>query len=127
MRTVSDAITGRVTLLLPRSAAARLAGFVAGLWLAGRPLRPIRESLLQQKQFVSDASHELRTPVTVIRTAAEAMLRQRHPTGARVRELAQDILAESVQLGSLVGDLGTLAEADSRAEGRHERADVAAR
>jgi two-component system sensor histidine kinase CiaH len=124
MRTVSDAITGLVTLLLAASAAALMVAFVAGLWLAGRTLRPIRESLLQQKQFVSDASHELRTPVTVIRTAAEAMLRQRHPTGARVRELAQDILAESVQLGSLVGDLGTLAEADSRAEVRHEPVDV---
>ncbi len=125
MRTVSDAITGLVTLLLAASAAALMVAFVAGLWLAGRTLRPIRESLLQQKQFVSDASHELRTPVTVIRTAAEAMLRQRHPTGERVRELAQDILAESVQLGSLVGDLGTLAEADSRAEVRHEPVDVA--
>ena len=124
MRTVSDAMTGLITLLLAASVTALLVAFFAGLWLAGRTLRPIRESLLQQKQFVSDASHELRTPVTVIRTAAEAILRQKNPTDARVRELAQDIVAESIQLGGLVGDLGVLGEADARAEVRHEPVDV---
>jgi signal transduction histidine kinase len=60
----------------------------------------------------------------VIRTAAEAILRQKNPTDARVRELAQDIVAESIQLGGLVGDLGVLGEADARAEVRHEPVDV---
>ncbi len=124
MRTVADAMTGLITLLLAASATALLVAFFAGLWLAGRTLRPIRESLLQQKQFVSDASHELRTPVTVIRTAAEAILRQKNPSDARIRELAQDIVAESIQLGGLVGDLGVLGEADARAEVRHEPVDV---
>jgi signal transduction histidine kinase len=41
-----------------------------------------------------------------------------------VRELAEDIVSESAQLGSLVGDLGVLAEADSRAEMRREPVDV---
>jgi signal transduction histidine kinase len=124
MRTVSDAMTGLITLLLAASATALLVAFFAGLWLAGRTLRPIRESLRLQKQFVSDASHELRTPVTVIRTAAEALLRHKNPSSARVRELAEDIVAESIQLGGLVGDLGVLAEADARAEVRHEPVDV---
>jgi signal transduction histidine kinase len=124
LQTVSDTMTGLITLLLAASVLALLVAFFAGLWLAGRTLRPIRESLLQQKQFVSDASHELRTPVTVIRTAAEAILRQRTPIDPRVRELAEDIVSETVQLGSLVGDLGVLAEADSRAEMRREPVDV---
>jgi signal transduction histidine kinase len=124
MRTVADAMTGLISLLLAASATALLVAFFAGLWLAGRTLRPIRESLVRQKQFVSDASHELRTPVTVIRTAAEAILRQKNPNDARVRELAKDILAESIQLGGLVGDLGVLSEADAQAEVRHEPVDV---
>jgi two-component system sensor histidine kinase CiaH len=124
LQTMSDTMTGLITLLLVASALALMLAFFAGLWLAGRTLRPIRESLQQQKQFVSDASHELRTPVTVIRTAAEAILRQRHPIDRRVRELAEDIVAESAQLGSLVGDLGVLAEADSRVEMRREPVDV---
>ena len=124
LETVSDTMTGLITLLVAASGLALLLAFFAGLWLAGRTLRPIRESLQQQKQFVSDASHELRTPVTVIRTAAEAILRQRTPIDPRVRELAEDIVSESAQLGSLVGDLGVLAEADSRAEMRREAIDV---
>jgi signal transduction histidine kinase len=117
-------MTGLISLLLAASVLALMLAFFAGLWLAGRTLRPIRDSLQQQKQFVSDASHELRTPVTVIRTAAEAILRQRTPIDPRVRELAEDIVSESAQLGSLVGDLGVLAEADSRAEMRREPVDV---
>jgi signal transduction histidine kinase len=124
LQTVSDAINGLTTLLLAASVLALMLAFFGGLWLAGRTLRPIRDSLLRQKQFVSDASHELRTPVTVIRTAAEAILRQRHPTDARVRQLAEDIISESIQLGSLVEDLGVLAEADSRARMRREPVDV---
>jgi signal transduction histidine kinase len=126
LQTITDAITGLTTLLLAASVLALMLAFFGGLWLAGRTLKPIRESLLQQKQFVSDASHELRTPVTVIRTAAEAILRQRHPTEARVRQLAQDIVSESIQLGSLVQDLGVLAVADSRSVMRHELVDVQA-
>jgi signal transduction histidine kinase len=124
LQTVADAMNGLTTLLLAASVLALMLAFFGGLWLAGRTLRPIRESLLQQKQFVSDASHELRTPVTVIRTAAEAILRQRHPTDARVRQLAEDIVSESIQLGSLVEDLGVLAVADSRAVMRVEPIDV---
>jgi signal transduction histidine kinase len=124
LQTVSDTMTGLISLLLAASVLALMLAFFAGLWLAGRTLRPIRDSLQQQKQFVSDASHELRTPVTVIRTAAEAILRQRTPIDPRVRELAEDIVSESAQLGSLVGDLGVLAEADSRAEMRREPVDV---
>ena len=126
LQTVTDAISGLSTLLLAASVLALMLAFFGGLWLAGRTLRPIRESLLQQKQFVSDASHELRTPVTVIRTAAEAILRQRHPADARVRQLAEDIVSESIQLGSLVEDLGVLAVADSRAVMRNEPVDVRA-
>ncbi|HKS91557.1 MAG TPA: hypothetical protein VJQ83_06485, partial [Tepidiformaceae bacterium] len=36
---------------------------VGGLWLAGRSLVPIRRSFETQRRFVSDASHELRTPI----------------------------------------------------------------
>ena len=118
MRTYNDAMAGLVTLVLGATGVALLAAFGALLWLAGKSLNPIRASLVQQKQFVSDASHELRTPVTVIRTAAESILRQREGVSPRAAELARDIIAETAQLESLVSDLQDLAQADARVQMR---------
>jgi hypothetical protein len=44
---------------------------VAAWVLAARTLRPIREAHLQQRRFVADASHEVRTPLAAIRATAE--------------------------------------------------------
>src|ERR1700694_1856249 len=65
LQTVTDAISGLSTLLLGASVLALMLAFFGRPGPRGRTLRPIRESLLQQKPVVSDASHELRTPVTV--------------------------------------------------------------
>ena len=125
-RTLVDASTSLISLLLGATLVALVLAFVAGLWLADKALAPIRANLLRQKDFVSDASHELRTPVTVIRTAAEAILRQKQRDSARVQQLAQDIVAETAQLAQMVEDLSTLAQADSRIGMRHERVELAA-
>lgn len=54
--------------------AAVVGAIVAGYILAGRTLRPIRSSVERQRRFVADASHEMRTPLTVIRTAVDEAL-----------------------------------------------------
>ncbi|MDQ6747484.1 MAG: HAMP domain-containing histidine kinase [Candidatus Dormibacteraeota bacterium] len=125
-RTLVDANASVVSLLLGATAVSLVLAFVAGLWLADKALKPIRVGLLQQKEFVSDASHELRTPVTVIRTAAESILRQKQTASPRVTQLAQDIVSETVQLGRMVADLGVLAQADSRGGVRRDPVEVAA-
>ena len=113
-RPLVDAM-GRVVLYLALgSLAAILFAFGAGLWLADKALDPIRRNVASQKRFVSDASHELRTPVTIIQTAAEAILRSRETVPPRVQRLAADISNESQQLGRLVADLGVLAQAGTR-------------
>ena len=77
-RDVADAVTRLETLVIGATVLALMLAFAAGLWLADKALSPIRASLQRQRQFVSDASHELRTPVTVIHTAAESILRQKN-------------------------------------------------
>jgi signal transduction histidine kinase len=62
------------------------------------------------RQFVSDASHELRSPVAVLRSEAEVALRS--PETADVEELAEGVLGESVRLERLVADLLVLARGD---------------
>jgi len=63
-----------------------------------------------QRRFVSDASHELRSPITTIRQHAEVALA--HPDRLTAQELADVVLAEQTRMQSLVEDLLLLARAD---------------
>lgn len=63
-----------------------------------------------QRRFVSDASHELRSPVASIRQHVEVALA--HPTRTSVTELADTVLAEDLRLERLVEDLLILARVD---------------
>lgn len=65
-------------------------------------------------QFTSDASHELRTPVAIIRTTAELMQEQKR-TVAEYEEANAQILAEAERTSNLIEELLTLARADSQA------------
>ena len=72
-------------------------------------------SVERMKQFTADASHELRAPVSLIRTTAEvAMLRDRPPE--EYREALSQILEESERTSKLVDSLMMLARADSGKE-----------
>lgn len=65
-------------------------------------------------RFAADASHELRTPVAVIRTGAELALRRERSPEA-YREALHEIAAESERMTQLVEDLLFLARRDARA------------
>lgn len=86
---------------------------VGGLWLAGRALRPVRESFDRQRAFVADASHELRTPLTLVRGNAEMLAMS--PTAQlsdEDREYLDGVVREVEHIERLVSDLGTLARMD---------------
>ena len=79
-----------------------------------RALVPIRSAFATERRFVAAASHELRTPVTVIRSSAEILERE-HLVADDGRPLIDDVIAEAERLGTLVGDLITLATAQAGA------------
>ncbi|MFH2085762.1 MAG: HAMP domain-containing sensor histidine kinase [bacterium] len=56
-----------------------LAG-VLGYYLSGKTLSPIQEMMDEQYRFVSDASHELKTPITAIKTTLEVAIRDKELT-----------------------------------------------
>jgi two-component system, OmpR family, sensor histidine kinase MprB len=71
------------------------------------------ESVRAQRQLVADASHELRTPITSLRTNIEVLLEQgdRLTDDDRHRLLA-DVLEQSEELSGLIGDVIELARGD---------------
>ena len=64
----------------------------------------------RSRRFVSDASHELRSPVATIRNQAEVAIA--HPQRTGLEELAEGVLAEDLRLEKLVDDLLVLAGND---------------
>lgn len=81
-----------------------------GYMLAGRTLRPIQAIVEEQHRFVSDASHELRTPITSLKSAFEVYLRQIDPRSSETRTLIKESLQEVDKLQSLSESLLQLAQ-----------------
>ena len=85
----------------------------------------LQSGVAEMARFSAEASHELRTPVTRIRTAAELALR-RERTPDEYRATLTDIHAQSREMSALVDDLLTVARADSgRDTSPAERVDIA--
>jgi heavy metal sensor kinase len=73
----------------------------------------LEASLIQQRQFMADASHELRTPVTTSRTAASVALQQPHRQEDEYRDTLGIIEQQTARLSRIVDDMFTLARADA--------------
>jgi signal transduction histidine kinase len=75
-----------------------------------RMLARLEAGRLRERRFVSDASHELRSPVSSIRQHAEVAIS--HPEESDIREFAQIVLEEDARLQWLVEDLLLLTRLD---------------
>ncbi|MDY5612967.1 sensor histidine kinase [Dysosmobacter sp.] len=73
--------------------------------------RPVEKAWKQQRQFLSDASHELKTPLTVILSNAELL--EAAPLEDRPAHWADNIHTEARRMRSLVEEMLTLARADN--------------
>jgi heavy metal sensor kinase len=71
------------------------------------------QSFDRQRRFMADASHELRTPVAILRGEAEVALSRPDRAPQEYRESLAVLLAESQRLTHIVEDLFTLARADA--------------
>lgn len=102
--------------LIRNSALIGCAAFFALLYismlLARWAVTPVESAWKQQKQFVADASHELKTPLTVIMTNAELLLAPECSDFER-NQLSENVLTISRQMRGLVESLLELARIDS--------------
>lgn len=96
-----------------------LAGFgswllatLAGWWVAGRSLAPAKRALRQQREFIADAAHEMRTPLATIRaSASQALLRDRESSA--YRESLSEILDAASRARQGVDELLELARLEA--------------
>jgi len=72
----------------------------------------LEASALRQERFMGDASHELRSPLTALRTQVDVALA--HPERADFRETLQGVHAEAARLGALIDDVLLLARTSER-------------
>jgi two-component system sensor histidine kinase MprB len=82
-------------------------------------LDTLEGSIAAQRQLVADASHELRTPVTSLRTNIEVLAENRLD-GAERRRLVADVQAQAEELSALVADLIELARGDQPSPARED-------
>jgi len=83
-----------------------------GFILVRKSTAPIERSIEFMRRFMGDAAHELRTPITILRTRAEIALQQPRDSEDYVSALA-GIEVEARRLGGIVDSLLVLARADA--------------
>lgn len=103
---------GLAATLLLVGVVALAAFFLISIFFSRWALRPVEHAWSQQKQFVADASHELKTPLTVI-LANTAILRS-HPrdTIADQRQWVESTQVEALRMQDLMNDMLELARPD---------------
>jgi signal transduction histidine kinase len=83
-----------------------------GFFLVRKSTAPIERSIEYMRRFMADAAHELRTPITILRTRAEVALQQPRKAANYVSAL-RAVEAEARRLGGIVDSLLVLARADT--------------
>jgi signal transduction histidine kinase len=105
-----DMMTNQLIHLLLVGAGGLAAFLLISLFLSGWALRPVEKAWEQQRQFVADASHELKTPLTVILTNIRILLSRPEDTIEQQSKWIEYMNAEATRMKKLVDDLLFLAK-----------------
>lgn len=99
--------------LVGAAIAALAAFFVISLFFSRWVLRPVEQTWRSQRQFIADASHELKTPLTVILADASIALEHPERTVESQRQWIEGIQVEGQRMQGLVEDMLALAKHDT--------------
>ncbi len=105
---INESMTTLFRYTLIFGAAAIILLFFVAVYLAKRIVSPLEESYKKQKQFVSDAGHELKTPIAVISTNADLLSRE-----IGTNTWLDNILYENERMGVLVSQLLDLSRVEN--------------
>lgn len=91
--------------------------FFASRYFANRSIRPVQEAFDKQKQFIADASHELKTPLAVIQTNTDVLLANPDDTIRQQSKWLHYIRSETERMSKLTSDLLYLTEMEESRTG----------
>ena len=103
----------QITASLLIGTAAFLVFLVFAVWFSGWAVRPVAEAWKRQRQFAADASHELKTPLTVILSNADMVAASETLTDPENKRRLGYIRAEAGRMKQLVEELLFLARSDA--------------
>lgn len=109
---LEDKYADLITAFVVMAFAALFLVAAGGFILVRKSTAPIEHSIEFMRRFMADAAHELRTPITILRSRAEIALQQPRDDSTYVDAL-RGIEAEAKRLGGIVDSLLVLARADS--------------
>jgi two-component system sensor histidine kinase CiaH len=112
---VTETVERLIFVLVLSGVGALVLAAAGGLFMSRRAMRPVQEAFGRQRTFIADASHELKTPLTLIRADAEVLSRGiDDPNMANDnRELVDDLLGETDRMSAILSDLLLLARLDA--------------
>ncbi len=117
---------GLISILLIADAILLALIILLSYFLARATLKPIERAYLQQKRFISDAAHELRTPLAVMKAGAEVAL-SGAPTQKEYKAFVEEALQEVRHMSHMTDDLLFLARTgEMRTNTPKERVDLTA-
>ena len=105
-------VTRQLIMLLIAGVAGLAAFFCISVALSAWALRPVERAWERQRQFVADASHELKTPLTVVLANTDIVLAHPQETVADQARWLTSTKTESLRMKALVDDMLFLARAD---------------
>ncbi|MDR1357737.1 MAG: HAMP domain-containing histidine kinase, partial [Coriobacteriales bacterium] len=105
---------------------AMVAFYVMGRVLSRMVLRPVEEAWGKQRQFIADASHELKTPLTIILANNNIALGHPEKTMAEQQQWLESTEEEANRMNGLVTDLLMLAQVEDDTGGSEGTVDLSA-
>lgn len=96
--------------------------FYSGRLMAAKAMQPVKEAIIKQKRFVTDASHELKTPLSVILMGVEVI--KNNDTDKKNEQVILDIQDEIRKMTKLVDQMLNLSKLDERETNLSTNTDV---